>query len=314
MERDVVYKVGVYAKDEMGIISSEYQINVKIPSIKNYCKNGNKLSEGIKLYYENSREGYDGLYYHDGQGTYINSDQETGDNSYRYAGANPNNYVCFGNDATECLNDNLYRIIGVFDNEIKIIKLNSDSLRWCGTSNSTGCNVWSSSTINGNLNSTFYNSFDTKWKNMITNHLWEVGGFSFPDNNDFPKTTFNKEIINNNITYSAKIGLMYISDYVYASSPINWSKTIDYSGYESSENTLNNWLFLGETEWTIEGRKDHNKAAIVITSTGYVTGNVSYYPLEYRPSFYLDSEITYVSGDGSINSPIRIDCPTCTAD
>lgn len=314
LERDVVYKVGVYAKDEMGIISSEYQINVKIPSIKNYCKNGNKLSECIKLYYENSHEGYDGLYYHDGSGIYINANLETGDNSYRYAGANPNNYICFGSDSTACANDNLYRMIGVFGNETKIIRVNSDSSRWCGTTNSNGCNKWSSSNINSTLNSTFYNSFDNKYRNMITNHLWEVGGFPFPDNNDFPKTTFNEEIINNNVTYSSKIGLMYISDYLYASSPTNWSKTINYGGYNSSENTLNNWLFLGEHEWTIEGRKEHDKSAIIIYNTGYITSNISYSPMEYRPCFYLKSDVTYVSGDGSINSPIIIDCPTCTAD
>ena len=35
-------------------------------------------------------DGVNGLYYHDGQGTYTNADQEAGDNSYRYSGANPN--------------------------------------------------------------------------------------------------------------------------------------------------------------------------------------------------------------------------------
>ena len=33
-----------------------------------------------------------------------------GDNSYRYAGANPNNYVCFGSTASTCPSANLYRI------------------------------------------------------------------------------------------------------------------------------------------------------------------------------------------------------------
>ena len=45
-------------------------------------------------------DGESGLYYHDGVGTY--GAQEAGDNSYRYAGANPNNYVCFGSDAATC--------------------------------------------------------------------------------------------------------------------------------------------------------------------------------------------------------------------
>ena len=35
------------------------------------------------------------------------------DGSYRYAGANPNNYVCFGSDAETCPTGNIYRIIGI---------------------------------------------------------------------------------------------------------------------------------------------------------------------------------------------------------
>ena len=73
-------------------------------------------------------DGENGLYYHDGTGIYTNADQEAGDNSYRYAGANPNNYVCFGSDEETCPAENLYRIIGVFDDDkdgnyqIKLIK------------------------------------------------------------------------------------------------------------------------------------------------------------------------------------------------
>ena len=47
------------------------------------------------------------LYHHDA--TLTNG---AGDGGYRYAGANPNNYVCFGSNASTCPNGNLYRIIG----------------------------------------------------------------------------------------------------------------------------------------------------------------------------------------------------------
>ena len=73
-------------------------------------------------------DGENGLYYHDGIGSYTNADQEAGDNSYRYSGADPNNYVCFGSDAETCPNEYLYRIIGVFDDNsdgeynVKLIK------------------------------------------------------------------------------------------------------------------------------------------------------------------------------------------------
>mgnify|MGYP004542350831 FL=1 len=62
-------------------------------------------------------QGENSLYYHNS--TLTNG---AGDNSYRYAGANPNNYVCFGSDASSCPEDNLYRIIGVFGDKTKVIK------------------------------------------------------------------------------------------------------------------------------------------------------------------------------------------------
>ena len=35
----------------------------------------------------------------------VAADQEVGDGSYRYAGANPNNYICFGSDAASDISD-----------------------------------------------------------------------------------------------------------------------------------------------------------------------------------------------------------------
>jgi len=59
-----------------------------------------------------------------------------GDNSYRYAGAHNtvNNFVCFGSDEENCPNDNLYRIIGVFDNQVKLIKYDYATKEQLGTS------------------------------------------------------------------------------------------------------------------------------------------------------------------------------------
>ena len=70
-------------------------------------------------------DGVNGLYYHDGLGNYENADQEADDYSYRYSGEDPNNYVCFGSDVTPCPNDNLYRIIGIFGDQVKLIKSTS---------------------------------------------------------------------------------------------------------------------------------------------------------------------------------------------
>ena len=80
-------------------------------------------------------QGSNGIYYHNS--TLANG---AGDNSYRYAGANPNNYVCFGSDATTCPEDNLYRIIGVFDGKVKLIKASAASSSLLGTDGASAYN------------------------------------------------------------------------------------------------------------------------------------------------------------------------------
>lgn len=67
----------------------------------------------------NGVQGNNNIYYHDS-----NLTNGAGDNSYRYAGSNDttNNYVCFNTNENPCPTDNLYRIIGVFGENIKLIK------------------------------------------------------------------------------------------------------------------------------------------------------------------------------------------------
>ena len=108
-----------------------------LPTLADLCS-GKTLAECIttEVY---TTDGENGLYYHDGTGTYTNADQEAGDNSYRYAGANPNNYVCFGSVEETCPAENLYRIIGVFDDDkdsnyqIKLIKADYTTSAMLGT-------------------------------------------------------------------------------------------------------------------------------------------------------------------------------------
>ncbi len=77
-------------------------------------------------------DGENGLYYHD-----ADLENGAGDNSYRYVGADPNNYVCFGSTTTPCPAENLYRIIGVLsDNgeyQVKLIKSDYTTSAMLGT-------------------------------------------------------------------------------------------------------------------------------------------------------------------------------------
>ncbi|MEG1506328.1 MAG: hypothetical protein RR478_02395, partial [Bacilli bacterium] len=85
----------------------------KIQTIGNKCKNQN-MASCMKTNYQL-----------DNNINFHNSSLANGanDNSYRFSGANPNNYVCFGPGATAtgtvCPEENQYRIIGVFGNQVK---------------------------------------------------------------------------------------------------------------------------------------------------------------------------------------------------
>ena len=95
----------------------------------------NELKPTLAQYVISQYTGADGenaLYYHDAD--LANGAQ---DNSYRYAGANPNNYVCFGSTTTPCPAENLYRIIGVLNDndeyQVKLIKSDYTTSAMLGT-------------------------------------------------------------------------------------------------------------------------------------------------------------------------------------
>ena len=307
----------------------------KIPTtIADVCSNNDKLSDCVI----NSYEKLGLLYHHDS--SLING---AGDNSYRYAGANPNNYVCFGSDEVTCPHENLYRIIGVIDGKIKLISADVATTDMLGTDggyyntasgagmptnyykgsgdltkigiykwNQTGKNTWSTSTTNTtNLNKNFLTYLDgknTKWKNMIADTTWYVGGMTYSNGYySNAKTAYNYEVGVNkdtSTTVTSKIGLMYVSDYYYGATPDYWM----LQGVEYDKAKNDNWLYTGLDEWTISRGSDVSDLAFVVVLVGYVydydvdmsTGNV------LRPSFSLSSSIKFTSGEGTAVNPIRI--------
>ena len=244
-----------------------------------------------------------------------------------------NNFVCFGSTETPCPTDNLYRIIGVFEDKVKLIKYDYATSTLLGTdgdysgsdtpdtnyykgslttintyywNNVTKKNTWSESNLNKiNLNTNFINNIGSTWANKIATTTWKVGGNTF-DNIDssFPSIAYQNEIVNpsENTTYDAKIGLMYVSDYGFAADPSGW--TTQLSSYDS--NTSKDWLFSGY-EWTISHNSDATNRAFYVFSTGRVyQEDVNSNSYAVRPTFFLLPSVNYASGDGTLNSPIRI--------
>ena len=289
LSKGTTYTIKVYVKDTNGVDSAVYTTSAE-------TENTVLLADYIKGLY--TSQGTNGIYYH--TSSLANS---AADNSYRYAGANPNNYVCFGSDAASCPSANLYRIIGVFGSEVKLIKSTSlGNYYWSGSS-SNWSNTWSTSDIKNTLNTTYLNTFSDTWQNKIATHTWKVGGMSYSNGRSTPKTVYNYEVGSSSSSTpdSMKIGLMYVSDYGYAASNSYWTTAL--SSYNSAKSS--NWLYLGSTEWTIPRHSDSSNSAFGVFS-GYVSiGNVDL-SNAVRPSFYLTSSTTYVSGSGSSADPIRI--------
>ena len=243
-------------------------------------------------------DGDNGLYLHDAD--LANGAQ---DNSYRYSGANPNNYVCFGSDEATCPEDNLYRIIGVFNGQVKLIKSTSyGNYAW----DSGSSNTWDASTkpdIYTTLNTTYYNTLGSEWQSKIATHSWKVGGMA-SDTSATAKDYYDTEVGTGQSGYeeTMKIGLMYVSDYGYGASEEYW--TTELSNYEPTVDS--NWMYLGANEWLISRSSDLTSRAFFVGNTGYVSNRSAGHTYAVRPSFYLESDVTYASGSGSMTDPLKI--------
>ena len=269
-----------------------------------------------------------------------------GDSSYRYSGANPNNYVCFGSNESTCPIDNLYRIIGVFENNVKLIKYDYGTTDELGTdgdysktykewgmnstykgtygdgerigvyywNNATQTNTWSESLLNKtNLNTNFINNIGEEWANKIATTTWKVGGNTYSNiYSKTPSVVYQNEIVSpvttnttdNATEYTAKIGLMYVSDYGFAADPSAWTLTM--GSYNNTTATSTNWMYMGLYEWTFSRTADDSDRAFRVFGDGGVGGSYVNSNRAVRPSFSLLSSVTYSKGDGTQNSPIRI--------
>ncbi len=319
--------------------------DVWVPTIADYCTSGTSLATCIKNF-GNQGSDVSSIYIHNS--TLANG---ANDNSYRYAGASDqvNNFICFGSTTSPCPENNLYRIIGVIDGKVKLIKYDYTNSNLLGTDGdyygettpdtnyykgslstintyywnykaaNKATNTWSTSLLNKtNLNTNFINYIGEEWSKKIATTTWKVGGNTYSKIEDVtPSEAYQNEIVNpdetnstdNATEYQAKIGLMYVSDYGYAASPSAWTITLyNYDGKDTNETVIKtiNWMYMGVWEWTISRCVDSSYYAFGVNGYGNDTYDDGSDGSVVRPSFNLESSITYVSGSGSMSDPILI--------
>ena len=286
-------------------------------------------------------DGENDLYYHD-----ADLANGAGDNSYRYSGVNPNNYVCFGSTESPCQTENLYRIIGAFDDDndtnyqIKLIKadyttsamLGTDGRDYNGTysydtsyykgsmDTSTialyrwnyvsfrGSNNWTTSEFNTiNLNTNYWNYLGTTWQSLIAEVTWYLGGME--DNVYTAKEFYDGERSN----VGAGSNPTTYTDEIGLMYPSDYGYAAspdawatNLGSYSNSTITSNNWMYMGLNEWTITPYLVLSYSVFSVTYSGLLNLTDTTAGLATRPVFYLNSNVEFSGGTGTSSDPYTL--------
>ncbi len=283
----------------------------------------------------------------------------TTDNNLRYVGFDPNNYVSFNNE--------LWRIIGVFNNiddgtgkketRLKIIRNEpigkyswDNKATGIGSSDSeTGSNDWSDSALQIVLNEGAYwnrtsgdcpngsngattscdfstNGLTEEAKSMISDAKWNLGGLSDSSSDD---DSYRTEVTSawysyerGTTVYSGRptewigsIGLMYVSDYGYATSggsTTNREKCLNtelwnWANSDVSDCKNNDWLYDSSSQqWTLTPLSSYSSAVFIVYSSGYAYYYSAYYHSAVSPAIYLNSNVKISGGEGTEDSPFTL--------
>ena len=279
--------------------------------------------------------------------TTMNNDDPDG--NVRYMGANPNNYVSFNNE--------LWRIIGVFDvassyggpieKRLKIIRDEQIGTMSWDNKGTNGENNWVDSALMEVLNSGAYwnrtsgtcpsgqngatkscdfsaTGLTEEAKSLIGDAVWNLGGTaSFTSaSNGLASHFYGYErgttVYSGRPTYwVGKIGLMYPSDYGYATSGgtttnrasclakqlYNWNNS-SYSDCKNNDYLYNSSLY----QWTITPVSSDSDRVFYVNSTGHVhnRGGARNSNDSASPVLYLKSTVEITGGEGTSENPYTL--------
>ena len=251
---------------------------------------------------------------------------------YRYEGTDTevNNYVWFNNE--------LWRIIGAFpggtpttsdaslgnrapstNNTVKIIRNDViGSFAWKRYKAELNTNILNNLYLNSSTGTCTFHFSDTKpcsfTKNGLKNVLdyietatWNLGGNDKWSNAETMYKTERGTTSGTPIVTTAKVGLMYASDYGYSvkNSSCNHSST-SLGSYSRTNCRGSAWMLKNGYEWTVSPYSTYDYFVFTANEDAYA---VDYYARDgfgARPVLYLNSNVYITGGDGSINNPFQV--------
>lgn len=155
-----------------------------------------------------------------------------------------------------------------------------------------------------------------KYQQYIMNAKWYLSGdknysYSVSAENIYNAERSSVQYDNKLPSYwYGKVGLMYASDYGYASS----DQTCINNIYLCNNDKSKNWLYSlikdkKESYWLLSVDVKHYALSFAVTSTGSCYADSTYfsrYSENVHPSLYLKSDVNFSSGDGTIDNPYKI--------
>ena len=273
-----------------------------------------------------------------------NNLMEDVDGNIRYYGANPNNYIYFNcsdysnQTSSTC---ETWRIIGVFDGKVKIMRNESiGDYSW----DNNGKNNWSDARLMKMLNagyesetggSLYWNrqsgtcysgtTADTTktcdmssvgLKNDITRNMisestysllgWNNGSIYSDQIYNYERTTgsvYNETTRDK--SWTGKVALAYPSDYGYATDLNQCSQTL--YDYDNSTCKSNDWMFNSAYQWLLTPYSGDSRNVWYVSSIGYddcdgQAGDEG----GVRPVLFLGFELGIKAGDGSSSAPYQL--------
>lgn len=319
---------------------------INIPSVST----GTTAAEYITDLYYNSNptlitQGNSGdEYYYSTSTNLMNDGLGDGEGNIRYYGQDPDNYIYFNcSDYTNQTDETCekWRIIGVFDNKLKITRADTiGSYAWDYTSEGENNADWIDATLNNLLNDGyFYNENNVTYyktvktaitinfatdgtgiknattRNLIADNTWYLGAWDVAD--IYPDEIYNYErgyerctTCTDNITWTGKIAIPYASDYGFASDLTKCDQYVLTYDNENCKGT--NWLFDDDYLWLLTSHHEWPNYVWAVRPEGYIrTGNSAFVARPIKPTLYLNDNVEISDvGDGSSNNPYRINIST----
>ena len=202
-----------------------------------------------------------------------------------------------------------------------------------------GVNDWSKSDLMTELNTLYYNStsgtcyngrnnasttcdftstgLDSTARNMMDNAVYHLGGSSsasglYADdyyNVERGTTVYdcstNDDACPRATTWIGKVGIISVSDYLYATDlSICKQDAFNYDNWSSK--CYNDWLNTGKTYATIVPTSSYAYYVYAILSTGKINSYNAYNKFIIYPVVYLKSDVTIVGGEGTSSNPYQL--------